>query len=194
MGRSTPPGTDSARDDAPSEDLIDATLAESFPASDPPPWPAGRDHSPDTATERTMATAKAEAEWTGTLKEGAGRMKIASGLLDGPFTYKSRFEGDAKATNPEELLGAAHAGCFSMFLAAQLTTAGFPPRRVATKATVHLGAGPAISKIELDTEAEVPGIDAKTFAEKVEASKKGCPVSKALAGVPDVTVSARLVG
>ena len=68
MGRSTPPDTDSARDDAPSEDRIDETLAESFPASDPPPWPAGRNHSPDTATERTMATAKAETEWTGTLR------------------------------------------------------------------------------------------------------------------------------
>jgi osmotically inducible protein OsmC len=139
-----------------------------------------------------MAIAKANAEWTGTLKEGAGRMRVASGLLDGPFTYKSRFEGDAAATNPEELLGAAHAGCFSMFLAAQLTAAGFPPKRIATQATVHLGAGPAISKIELQTEADVPGIDAKTFEEKVAASKAGCPVSKALAGVPEITVDARL--
>jgi osmotically inducible protein OsmC len=141
-----------------------------------------------------MAIAKASAQWKGTLKEGSGTMKGANGFFEAPFTFLSRFEGDKNGTNPEELVGAASAGCFSMFLAAQLTTAGFPPRRVATKATVHLGAGPAISKIELDTEAEVPGIDAKTFAEKVEASKKGCPVSKALAGVPDVTVSARLVG
>ena len=140
-----------------------------------------------------MAIAKADAEWTGTLKEGAGTMRVASGVLNGPFTYKSRFEGDATATNPEELIGAAHAGCFSMFLAAQLTAAGFPPKRIATQATVHLGAGPAITKIELTTEAEVPGIAPATFDEKVAASKAGCPVSKALAGVPDISVHARLI-
>jgi osmotically inducible protein OsmC len=140
-----------------------------------------------------MATAKAEATWTGTLKEGAGRMKSASGHLDGAYTYRSRFEGDTSATNPEELLGAAHAGCFSMFLAAQLTTAGFPPTRIHTTATVHLEAGPTIAKIELATEAEVPGVDPATFQEKVDASKRGCPVSKALAAVPAVIVTGRLV-
>ena len=139
-----------------------------------------------------MPTAKAHAEWRGTLKEGNGSMGVASGTFDTPFTYKSRFEGDTKATNPEELIGAAHAGCFSMFLAAQLTTAGFPPTRISTQATVHLGAGPAISKIELVTEAEVPKIDAALFNEKVEVSKKGCPVSKALAAVPEISITATL--
>ena len=140
-----------------------------------------------------MAVAKAEASWTGTLKEGAGTMKGASGFLDGPYTYRSRFEGDAGGTNPEELIGAAHAGCFSMLLAAQLTTAGFPPARIHTTATVHLEAGPTITRIELATEATVPRIDAATFQEKVEASKRGCPVSKALAAVPTIHVVARLV-
>ncbi len=140
-----------------------------------------------------MAVSKAEATWTGGLKDGAGRMKGGSRFLDGPFTYRSRFEGDAGGTNPEELLGAAHAGCFSMFLAAQLGNAGFPPTRIHTTATVHLEAGPTIARIELVTEAEVPGIDSALFAEKVEASKKGCPVSKALAAVPTVSVTARLV-
>ena len=140
-----------------------------------------------------MAVAKAEASWTGTLKEGAGTMKGASGFLDGPYTYRSRFEGDAGGTNPEELIGAAHAGCFSMFLAAQLTTAGFPPSRIHTTATVHLEAGPTITRIELATEATVPRIDAATFQDKVEASKRGCPVSKALAAVPTIPVVARLV-
>lgn len=140
-----------------------------------------------------MAVAKAEATWTGTLKEGAGDMRGASGFLQGPYTYRSRFEGDAGGTNPEELIGAAHAGCFSMFLAAQLTTAGFPPARIHTTATVHLEAGPTIARIELATEAEVPGIDEAAFREKVDASKRGCPVSKALSAVPSVTVTARLV-
>jgi osmotically inducible protein OsmC len=178
--------------DHPSEELIDATLAATFPASDPPAWPAGHVDAPPPNAEVPMAIAKADAEWTGTLKEGSGRMRVASGVLDGPFTYKSRFEGDTKATNPEELLGAAHAGCFSMFLAAQLTTAGFPPTRIATQATVHLGAGPAINRIELTTDAVVPGITQAVFDEKVAASKAGCPVSKALAGVADITVVARL--
>ena len=140
-----------------------------------------------------MAVAKAEASWTGTLKEGAGTTKGASGFLDGPYTYRSRFEGDAGGTNPEELIGAAHAGCFSMLLAAQLTTAGFPPARIHTTATVHLEAGPTITRIELATEATVPRIDPATFQEKVEASKRGCPVSKALAAVPTIHVVARLV-
>jgi osmotically inducible protein OsmC len=173
-----------------SEAEIDQTLAASFPASDPPGWTLG-------AARRTggvtMSVAKAEATWTGTLKEGAGTMHGASGLLDGPFTYRSRFEGDPTGTNPEELIGAAHAGCFSMFLAAQLTTAGFTPERIHTTATVHLEAGPTIARIDLVTEAAVPNVDEKTFQEQVETSKRSCPVSRALAAVPTITVSARLV-
>jgi osmotically inducible protein OsmC len=105
----------------------------------------------------------------------------------------SRFEGDSKGTNPEELIGAAQAGCFSMFLSAQLTNAGFKPTRIQTTATVHLGAGPTITKIELDTVAAVPGLDQKTFDEKVATSKANCPVSKALASVGEIVVNAKLV-
>lgn len=136
--------------------------------------------------------AKASAKWIGTLKEGNGTMTGVSGFLNAPFTFASRFEGAASGTNPEELLGAAHAGCFSMFLAAQLTTAGHPPSSIETSAEVHLGAGPAISKIELVTVAVVPGIDKALFDEKVDFSKKNCPVSKALSAIPEIVISASL--
>ncbi len=139
-----------------------------------------------------MAVSKASAKWTGTLKEGAGSMKGASGHFDAPFTFVSRFEGASTGTNPEELIGAAQAGCFSMFLAAQLTNAGHPPQSIETSATVHLGAGPTITKIELETEAVVPGVSAEVFNEKVDFSKKNCPVSKALASIPEITFSAKL--
>lgn len=139
-----------------------------------------------------MAVSKASAKWTGTLKEGAGSMKGASGHFDAPFTFVSRFEGASTGTNPEELIGAAQAGCFSMFLAAQLTNAGHPPTSIETSATVHLGAGPTITKIELETVAIVPGVSADVFNEKVDFSKKNCPVSKALASIPEMTFSATL--
>ncbi len=139
-----------------------------------------------------MAVSKASASWKGTLKEGAGTMKGGSGHFDAPFTFLSRFEGAATGTNPEELIGAAQAGCFSMFLAAQLTTAGYPPTSIETSATVHLGAGPTITKIELETVADVPGVSAELFNEKVDFSKKNCPISKALASVPETTFNAKL--
>lgn len=139
-----------------------------------------------------MATAKATATWNGTLKEGSGAMKGANGFFDAPFTFLSRFEGGTKGTNPEELIGAAHAGCFSMFLAAQLTNAGHPPTSIETTATVHLGAGPAITKIELETQAQVPGLSQGLFDEKVAFTKANCPISKALSAVPEFTVNAKL--
>lgn len=139
-----------------------------------------------------MAVSKASAKWTGTLKEGAGSMNGASGHFDAPFTFVSRFEGAATGTNPEELIGAAQAGCFSMFLAAQLTNAGHPPTSIETSATVHLGAGPTVTKIELETVAVVPGVPAELFNEKVDFAKKNCPISKALASVPELTLTATL--
>jgi osmotically inducible protein OsmC len=139
-----------------------------------------------------MAISKARATWTGNLKEGKGTMKGNSGHLDAPFTFATRFEGAAGGTTPEELLGAAQAGCFSMFLAAQLSSAGHTPTSIETSATVHLGDGPLVEKIELETIAKVPGIDSKLFDEKVAFSKANCPVSKALASVPTITVNAKL--
>ena len=139
-----------------------------------------------------MAISKASAKWSGTLKEGAGSMKGASGFFEAPFTFLTRFEGATTGTNPEELIGAAQAGCFSMFLAAQLTTAGHPPTTIDTTATVHLGAGPTITKIELLTKAVVPGVTQAVFDEKVAFSKQNCPVSKALGAVAEIVVDATL--
>ena len=139
-----------------------------------------------------MPVRKADAVWNGTLKEGAGVMKLQSGAYEGPFTFASRFE-DGKGTNPEELIGAAHAGCFSMFLSAILTADGFPPTRIDTTAHVHLEAGPTIAKIVLVSAAAVPNIDDSVFQEYVQKAKAGCPVSKALAAVPSIEVQAKLV-
>ncbi|MDX2056112.1 MAG: OsmC family peroxiredoxin [Polyangiaceae bacterium] len=139
-----------------------------------------------------MAISKAHATWNGTLKEGNGTMKGDNGFFDAPFTFASRFEGAKKGTTPEELIGAAQAGCFSMFLAAQLTNAGKPPTSIQTTATVHLGDGPTVTKIELETVAVVPGADQALFDEKVAFSKANCPISKALAAVQTLTVNAKL--
>jgi osmotically inducible protein OsmC len=120
-------------------------------------------------------------------------MALGSGAYEGPFSFMSRFESGT-GTNPEELIGAALAGCFSMALSANLEKAGHPAKRVRTKATVKLEAlpdGPKITTIELDNESEVPGIDPKAFQEQAEATKKGCPVSKALTGT-EIKLSARL--
>jgi len=141
-----------------------------------------------------MAVSKASAQWNGTLKEGSGSMKGANGFFEAPFTFLSRFEGDKKGTNPEELIGAAQAGCFSMYLSAQLTNAGKPPKTIDASATVTLGDGPTITKIELDVAAVVPGLDQKTFDEKVAFTKANCPVSKALASVAEFKVNAKLSG
>lgn len=138
-----------------------------------------------------MSIRKADAVWKGTLKEGSGNLKVGSGAFEGPYTWATRF-GDAVGANPEELIGAAHAGCYSMFLSALLTNAGFTPTRIHTTASVHLEAGPTITRIELDTTAEVPGLDEAAFMQKAEDAKKNCPVSKALASVP-VVLTARLV-
>ena len=140
-----------------------------------------------------MAIAKASAQWKGTLKEGSGSMKGANGFFEAPFTFLSRFQGDTKGTNPEELIGAAHAGCFSMFLSAQLTNAGKPPKTIDTNATVTLGEGPTVTSIVLDVKAVVPGVDQATFDEKVAFSMANCPISKALAAIGDLKVNAKLV-
>jgi len=138
-----------------------------------------------------MAIRKAEAIWTGTLKEGKGSLKLGSGVFEGAYTWASRF-AEAPGTNPEELIGAAHAGCYSMFLSSLLTNAGYKPKRIHTTAKVHLEAGPTITVIELETTAEVPGLDKASFLKHAEAAKKSCPVSKALTGV-EIQLKAELL-
>ena len=141
-----------------------------------------------------MAIRTANAVWNGTLKEGKGRMTFGSGAFDGAYSFSSRFE-EGTGTNPEELLGAAHAGCFSMAFSGGLTRAGFTPTSIATTATVRLekvGEGFKITTIELKTEGKVPGIDAAKFLEIAEGAKKNCPVSQALAGV-SISLVATLV-
>ncbi len=139
-----------------------------------------------------MAITEAHAVWEGSLASGKGTMTLPKGDYTGPFTRASRFEG-GEGTNPEELVGAAHAGCYSMFLSALLSDEGTPPTRVATRATVTMGEGPTITRIELVTEAEVPGVDKATFQELAQQAKDQCPVSKALAAVEEIALSATLL-
>jgi osmotically inducible protein OsmC len=133
-----------------------------------------------------MITRHSEAEWQGNLREGQGTIKLGSGAFQGPYGFRSRFES-GPGTNPEELIVAAHAGCFSMAFSLILSNAGHPPRRIHTTAKVVLdqvGGGYAITRIDLETEADVPGLDDAGFQTHAETAKKNCPVSKVLAGAP----------
>jgi osmotically inducible protein OsmC len=130
-----------------------------------------------------MATRTGSVIWDGTLKQGKGTMKLGSGAYEGAYSFSSRFE-EGKGTNSEELIGAAEAGCFSMALSANLEKAGHPVNRGSTVATVKLEmaeGAPKITTIDLQTEASVPGTEAAKSQEIAEQTKKGCPVSKALA-------------
>jgi osmotically inducible protein OsmC len=141
-----------------------------------------------------MLIRKAEARWKGNLKKGSGRLTVGSGAVDVPYSLKSRLEDGQSATNPEELLGAAHAGCFTMALAAQLAGAGFTPTDIHTAAKVSfekIGDGFAITEIELDTSADIPGIHDAAFQKFVADAKQNCPVSKAL-GAIEIQVKATL--
>jgi len=135
-----------------------------------------------------------DAVWEGDLKNGKGNMNVESGAFEVPYNFASRFE-TGKLTNPEELIGAAHAGCFSMALSNELASAGHDPKSVETKAEVTLdlsGDGPEITKIKLISEANVPGIDEDEFMEVANGAKEGCPVSKVLAGAKitlDITLN-----
>ena len=142
-----------------------------------------------------MAVRSAEATWQGSLKDGKGSMKFGSGAFDGAYSFASRFE-EGTGTNPEELIGAAHAGCFSMALSGSLGKAGFTPTKIHTTAQVHLGKvddKSRITKIHLETVATVPGIGQEEFLKIAESTKTGCPVSAALAGV-EITLQATLLG
>jgi lipoyl-dependent peroxiredoxin len=141
-----------------------------------------------------MAARTSEAEWKGSLREGKGTVKLGSGAYEGQYSFSSRFE-NGTGTNPEELIAAAHAGCFSMALSAGLGKGGHTPTSIHTTATVHLekvGEGFGITRIELNTEGQVPGIDEATFEKFAEDAKKGCPVSKVLAGA-EISLKAKLV-
>ncbi|HYP48941.1 MAG TPA: OsmC family protein [Thermoleophilaceae bacterium] len=143
-----------------------------------------------------MPKRKAEAIWEGPLQEGSGHMRMASGAYDGAYSFQSRFK-EGEGTNPEELIAAAHAGCFSMALSGELGRAGHEPESVETGATVHLekaGEGFAITRIELSTRARVPGIEAEEFQRLAQAAKEGCPVSQALGAVGSIELEAQLVG
>jgi lipoyl-dependent peroxiredoxin len=140
-----------------------------------------------------MATRTGSAVWEGTLKSGHGKMKLGSGAFEGAYSFSSRFE-EGSGTNPEELIGAAEAGCFSMALSLGLEKAGYPPKRISTTAKVKLeqsGGGFRITAIDLETEADVPGIDNAKFQEQAEQTKKNCPVSVALSGT-QINLKARL--
>jgi osmotically inducible protein OsmC len=141
-----------------------------------------------------MPIRNAEAEWNGSLIDGKGHMKLGSGAFDGPYSFRSRME-EGVGTNPEELIGAAHAGCYSMALSAILGGAGLTPTRIHTKAAVKfekVGDGFSITNIELTTEAEIPGTDAAAFEQFAETAKANCPVSKALSGT-NITLKATLL-
>ena len=142
-----------------------------------------------------MPKRTASARWDGSLIEGRGTMRMASGAYEGPYSFQSRFE-EGDGTNPEELIAAAHAGCFSMALSGELGRAGHDPESVETEATVHIdkqGEGFAITRIDLRTRARVSGISDEQFQESAEAAKKGCPVSQALAAVESIELDAQLV-
>lgn len=140
-----------------------------------------------------MPDRTARAAWEGSIREGKGTMALGSGAFEGPYSFSSRFE-DGSGTNPEELIGAAHAGCFSMAFSGALGRAGFEPNNISTNAVVKLGKvgeGFKITRIELETQASVPGIEDAQFQEIAESAKQNCPVSQALAGT-EIVLTATL--
>jgi len=141
-----------------------------------------------------MATRNGSAEWRGDLKGGSGTVKVGDGVFEGNYSFSSRFE-EGEGTNPEELIAAAHAGCFAMALSLALTEADHPPESINAEAHVHLrlvDGLPTIAKIDLDVAGAVPGLDEQAFSSYAEKAKDGCVVSRALAGVPEITLNARL--
>lgn len=141
-----------------------------------------------------MPTSQASAVWEGKLRDGKGTFKAGSGAFGGPYTFATRFEGK-QGTNPEELIAAAHAACFSMALSADLEKAGKPATRIETQArcTIDMVDGkPTITKMELTVRGKVAGLDQAAFTQAAEAAKRGCPVSRALSGISQITLDARL--
>jgi osmotically inducible protein OsmC len=141
-----------------------------------------------------MPIRTASARWEGTLIEGAGTIRTGKGGYEGNYSFKSRFE-EGEGTNPEELIGAAHAGCFSMAFSKALTDAGYPPTSVETTASVHLDktdAGMTVTRIDLDSTGTVPGIDDAEFQKLAQGAKEGCPISRLLSPGAEITLNAKL--
>src|SRR5215469_4695023 len=141
-----------------------------------------------------MATRNGSAEWKGDLKGGSGTVTVGEGVFEGRYSFASRFE-DGEGTNPEELIAAAHASCFAMALSLVLGEAGHPPDSVRARAEVQLrlvDGLPTLARIDLRAEGSVPGIDEDAFRSYAEQAKAGCPVSRALAGVPEIGLEAKL--
>ena len=137
-----------------------------------------------------MPTRSAKADWQGEFKRGGGSVSTETGVLDSPYNFSGRFESGT-GTNPQELLGAAHASCFTMALSVGLSQAGTPPESLATEAKVtvdEVEGGFGITKIHLSVTGKVPGLDAAGFEEAAKGAKAGCPLSKALAAVPEITL------
>jgi lipoyl-dependent peroxiredoxin len=142
-----------------------------------------------------MATRNGSAEWRGDLQSGAGSLTVGDGVFTGDYSFASRFE-EGEGTNPEELIAASHAACFSMALSGDLASHGHPIESVRTAARVHLrniDGAPTIQRIELDTEGRIEGIDQAHFEEHAQTAKANCPVSRALASVPEIELTARLL-
>jgi lipoyl-dependent peroxiredoxin len=142
-----------------------------------------------------MAVRNGSAEWRGDLQSGAGTVSVGDGVFEGQYSFASRFE-EGTGTNPEALIAAAHAACFSMALSNILSEAGHAPDSVSTRANVQLrfvDGAPTLTRVDLETEGRVPGIDQGQFEQYAGQAKQGCPVSRALAGIEEIVVSAKLV-
>jgi osmotically inducible protein OsmC len=141
-----------------------------------------------------MAARNGSAEWRGDLKSGSGTVRVGEGAFEGNYSFASRFE-EGEGTNPEELIATAHASCFAMALSLLLSEEGHPPDSVNARAAVHLrnvDGLPTIARIDLEVEGAVPNIDEEAFRTYAEKAKAGCPVSRALSGVPEINLEARL--
>jgi lipoyl-dependent peroxiredoxin len=141
-----------------------------------------------------MTTRNGSAEWHGDLESGTGTVTVGDGVFEGAYSYDSRF-GEGKGTNPEQLIAAAHAGCFTMALSAILSAGGHAPESLRTSARVQLrniDGAPTITRIDLHTEGRVAGVDADQFEAFADEAKRGCVVSRALAGVPEIVLTASL--
>ena len=141
-----------------------------------------------------MTIRNGSAEWHGNVESGSGTVTVGDGVFEGPYSYDSRF-GEGKGTNPEQLIAAAHASCFTMALSNILSAAGHPPESLRTNARVQLRnieGAPTLARIDLETEGHVPGVDEQQFKDYAEQAKSACPVSRALAGIPEIVLTTKL--